>query len=194
LIHTSIKSSLMGKRALFYVLTFFLSCTSVQKKQNETLQTTDYNFVDEQNLNWKAVNAYVGKYSRETDFFENEIVKTELKKILDDDFNSYMKFVESAGCGIVEKLDEIIYCDVSMEHVGGYNSMILINTVERKMYLFWLNEVLWNKEYKIYGDRPYPKAIKNIIENDMNTGWGHVAEFDFVKDCLEINLLNPKSN
>ncbi|KAF0238492.1 MAG: hypothetical protein FD181_995 [Prolixibacteraceae bacterium] len=184
----------MKKQGLFYVFVFLMSCTSLEKKQNETLKANEHNLVVEQNLKWKALKAYVGKYSKETNFFENELVKNELIKIMADDYNAYMRFVESAGCGIVEKLDDIIYCDISLEHVGGYNSMILINTVERKMYLFWLNGTVREKDYKIYGDRPYPKAIKDIIENDMNIGWGHVAESVFVEDGLEINLLNPKSN
>jgi hypothetical protein len=184
----------MGKQALFYVLALFLSCSPPEKKQNETSQSTDYSFVVEQNLKWKALNAYVGKYSMDTDFFENELVKNELIKIMADDYKDYMKFVESAGYGMIEKVDNIIYCDISLEHAGGYNSLFFINTEEREMYLFWMNAAVHQKDYKIYGERPYPEAIKNIIENDMNTGWGHVAESVFVEDGLEINLLNPKSN
>jgi hypothetical protein len=75
LIHSSIKSSNMKKQALYYVLAFFMSCTPHQKKQNKTLQTNDFNFVVEQNLKWKALNSYVGKYSKDTDFFKNELVK-----------------------------------------------------------------------------------------------------------------------
>lgn len=184
----------MGKRALFYVLTFFLSCTSVQKKQIETLHANDNNIVDEQNIKWRALNPYAGKYSRGTGFFENDLVKTELKKILNDDYNSYMKFVESAGYGMIEKVDGIIYCDISLEHVGGYNSMILTNTEEREMYLFWMNGTVQEKDYKIYGTRPIPTQVKKIIEDDMNTGWGHVAYFKFSNDSLEITVINPTAN
>lgn len=184
----------MKKQTLFYVLAFFLSCTTIQKKQNETLQATDYNFGVEQNLNWGLLNAYVGKYPKETDIFKNELVTNELKKILNDDYDAYLNFVESAGCGIVEKLDDIIYCDISMEHVGGHNSLFLIDTKEFEMYLFWLNGTVREKDYKIYGKRPIPILIKKIIVDDLNTGWGHVARFEFHYDSLLINVVNPKSN
>lgn len=177
----------MKKQALFYVFAFLISCIPFQKKQNDD----GHNFVDEQNLNWRALNAYVGKYSKDTDFFKNELVKSQLKKILNDDYNAYLDFVESAGYGMIEKLDNIIYGDVSIMHVGGYNSLFFINLEERKMYLFWLNSTVIEKDYKIYGKRPIPDQIKKIIEDDMNMGFGHVARFDFYKDSLLINL---KSN
>ena len=184
----------MGKQVLFYVFVLLLSCTSVHKKQNETLQTTDYNFVDKQNLKWKALNAYVGKYSKDTDLFKNVLVENQLKKIMGDDYNSYMNFVEAAGCGIFEKLDDIIYCDISLVHVGGYNSLFIIDTKEFEMYLFWLNGTVREKNYKIYGKRPIPETIKKIIEDDMNTGFDHVARFEFHKDSLLINVINPTAN
>lgn len=173
-----------------YVFAFFMNCTPLEKKQNET----GYNFDNKQNLKWKKLNAFVGSYSKDTGFIDNEIVENQLKKIMGDDYNSYMRFVESAGSGIVEKLDDIIYCDISLEHIGGYNSLILINADERKMYLFWLNGTVREKEYKIYGKRPIPINVKKIIEDDMNTGWAHVAVFRFHSDSLEINAINPKSN
>ncbi len=184
----------MKKQFLCIVIALLISCTPPEKKRNETFQSTDYNFVNEQDLNWKALNAYVGKYSKETDFFKNALVKSQLKKILNDDYNAYLDFFESAGYGIIEKVDNIIYGDISLEHIGGYNSMILINTVERKMYLFWLYGTVREKDYKIYGERPYPEAIKKIIEDDMNTGFDHVARFEFHKDSLLINVINPTAN
>jgi hypothetical protein len=183
----------MKKQFLCYVIAFLMSCTPLPKKHNETLQANEHNLVDEQNLKWKALNAYVGKYSKDTDLFKNELIKDELKKILDDDYEEYMKFVRSAGYGI-EKIDNIICCDVSIMHVGGYNSLILINTEEREVYLFWLNSSVSEKDYKIYGKRPIPEAIKKIIVDDMNTGWGHVARFDFYNDSLLINVINPTAN
>lgn len=187
------------QKIIFHTILMSISTLSifgqtVQKKQHETLQSNDVNIVDEQNLKWSELDAYVGKYSKDTGFFENDLVKTELKKILDDDFNAYMKFVETAGSGIVEKLDDIFYCDISLEHIGGYNSLFLIDTEKREMYLFWMNAAVRQKYYKIYGERPYPEAIKNIIENDMNTGWGHFASFKFSNDCLEINVISPTAN
>lgn len=181
----------MKKQFLFYVLAFIISCTPIQKKQNETLKANEHNLVVEQNLTWKALNAYVGKYSKDTDFFENALVKNELIKIMADDYKEYMKFVESAGYGIIEKVDNIIYGDVSFVHLGGYNSLFLIDTENCEMYLFWMNGTVREKDYKIYGTRPITEKIKKIIVDDMNTGWGHVARFDFYNDSLLINL---KSN
>lgn len=185
--YTSIKSSIMGKQVLFYVFVLLLSCTSVHKKQNETLKANEHNLVDEQNLTWKALNSYVGKYSKDTDFFKNDLVENQLKMILADDYEDYMKFVESAGCGVVEKIDNIIYGDVSMMHVGGCNSLFLIDTEERDMYIFWLTKTVREKDYQIYGKRPIPETVKKIIVDDMNTGWGHVATFVFHRDSLAIN-------
>ncbi|HCY77676.1 MAG TPA: hypothetical protein DHV28_17325 [Ignavibacteriales bacterium] len=187
------------QKIIFHTILISISTLSifgqtVQKKQHETLQSNDVNIVDEQNLKWSELDAYVGKYSKDTGFFENDLVKTELKKILDDDFNAYMKFVETAGYGIIEKVDNIIYGDVSMMHVGGYNSLFLIDTKKREMYLFWMNGALRDKEYQIYGTRPIPETIKKIIEDDMNTGFGHVAKFYFKNDHLEINVINPTGN
>jgi hypothetical protein len=55
----------MKKHVLCYVLaSIIISCTPIQKQQNETLQANVYNLVDEQNLNWKALNPYAGKYSK----------------------------------------------------------------------------------------------------------------------------------
>lgn len=184
----------MKKQFFCCVFAFIISCTQPQKKQNETLKTIEHIVVDDQIIKWRELDAFVGSYSKDTVFFENDLVKTELKKILNDDYNGYLDFVESAGYGMIEKLDNIIYCDISLEHVGGYNSLFLIDTEKREMYLFWMNAAVRQKEYKIYGERPYPEAIKNIIENDMNTGWGHFASFKFSNDCLEINVINPTAN
>ena len=193
LIHLSIKSSNMKKQALYYVFALLISCTPIQKKQNETLKANEHNLVDEQNLKWRELEDFVGESSKEADIFKNDLVKNELKKILVDDYEEYMKFVRSAGYGI-EKIDNIICCDVSIMHVGGYNSLILINTEEREVYLFWLKSSVSDKDYKIYGKRPIPEAIKKIIVDDMNSGWAHVAVFKFHSDTLEITLINPKSN
>ena len=167
-----------------YVFAFFMNSTPLEKKQNET----GYNFDNKQNLKWRELDAFVGSYSKDTGFIDNELVENQLKKILGDDYNSYMRFVKSAGSGIVEKLDDIIYCDISLEHISGYNSLILINMKEREMYLFWMNGTVRDKNFKIYGKRPIPLQIKKIIEDDMNTGWGHVARFEFKNDSLLINL------
>lgn len=177
----------MKKQFFCCAFALIISCTQPQKKENETLKANEHNLVDEQIIKWRALNAYVGKYSKDTDFFENEFVKNELIKIMADDFKNYMKFVETAGYGIIEKVDNIIYCEVSMEHVGGFNSLLLIDTEKGQMYLFLLNGTVSEKDYKIYGKRPFPEAIKKIIENDMNTGWGHVAMSVWIKDSLLIN-------
>ena len=184
----------MKKQFLCFVFAIFMSCTPHQKKQNKTLQTNDFNFVVEQNLKWKALNSYVGKYSKDTDFFKNKLVRFELKKILDNDYEDYMEFVESAGYGIIDKVDDIIYTEVSVMHVNGYNSLLFINTKELEMHLFWMNGSIGDNENKIYGKKPIPERVKKIILDDLNTGWGHVAEFDFVENGLEINLLNPTAN
>lgn len=186
----------MKKQFLCIVIALLISCTPPEKKRNETLQSTDHNFVNEQDLNWKALNAYVGKYSKETDFFKNALVKTQLKKILNDDYEKYMKFVGSANYyGIIEKLDNIIYTEVSLMHVSGCNSLVFINANEPEVYLFWLKGSVRKKDYQIYGKLPIPEIVKKIIVDDMNSGWGHIAEFVYKKnDSLLISIINLESN
>lgn len=133
---------------------------------------------------WNGLKKYVGTYSKETDFFKNEIVQKELKRILGKDYKSYREFVSYAGCGEIEYQYGLIYGDVSQLHIGGYNSIFFINIHEKKMYLFWLTGSVIEWQYKIYGNRPIPVNVLNIISENMNTGWGHVASFRVDKDSI----------
>ncbi len=145
-----------------------------------------------QTTSWNDLKKYIGTYSKQTDFFRNPLIKNELKKILGEDYKSYQSFVSSAGCGEVEFKYGLIYGDVSQESVGGYNSLFFINIKSEKIYLFWLTERVWDKKYKIYGDKPTPANVLNLITEDMNIGWGHVATFKAEGDSINIHLNNEK--
>ena len=137
---------------------------------------------------FESLMKYVGKYPKQTDFFENPIVTEGLKEILKEDFTTYIDFVSKAGCGEMNYKYGLIYGDVSQLHVSGYASLIFINCKEEKMYLFWLKETVREKNYKIYGDKPVPVNVLNLIVQEMNISWGHVANFSTQADSIKIEL------
>ena len=137
---------------------------------------------------WNGLKKYIGTYSKNTDFFKNQIIKTEFKKILSNDYKNYQDFLYLAGCGEIEFKYGLMYGDVSQLHVGGYSSLFFINIKEKKMYLFWLTGTVGDKQFKIYGDKPTPANVLNLIEEEMNTSWGHVAKFKVKGDSIDIHL------
>jgi hypothetical protein len=136
--------------------------------------------IQAQTSNWDSLKIYIGAYSKSTDFFKKPIVKNEMKRILGNDYKSYQAFFSQAGCGEVEFKYGLIYGDVSQEHVGGYSSLFFANTTSKKMDLFWLQRTVGDKLYKIYGDKPIPANVLNIVIEEMNTGWG-CSGFCFAK-------------
>jgi len=144
--------------------------------------------LDTNSANWNKLMNYIGAYSKKTDFFTNPIIKAELQRILGPDLKSYYEFIELSGCGEISYKYGLIYGEVSQDHVGGYSSLFLVNAKEKKMYLFWLKKMVRDKDYKIYGDKPIPANVLNIIEQEMNIGWGHVAIFKIIDDSINIQL------
>jgi hypothetical protein len=137
---------------------------------------------------FRSLMKYIGKYPKETDFFDNPLVNEELKKILKDDFKSYLKFVSIAGCGEMNYKYGLVYGDISQLHVGGYSSLIFIDIDNKSFFLFWLKETVRDKNYKIYGQSPIQANVLNLIEQEMNISWGHVAEFLIKGDSISIKL------
>lgn len=146
-------------------------------------------YTDDENQDWNDTDKYIGKYSRETDFFENPVIENELLRILGNDYESYMEHVSMSGCGEICNRYGLIYGSVSQMNIGGYSSLFFIDTSTRKMYLFWLKEAVLDKKYTIFGDKPVPADILSIIEQEMNVTWGHVANFSVLdgKILIEIN-------
>ena len=84
--------------------------------------------------------------------------------------------------------DGVLYADLSQLHVGGYSSLVFVDINHHKMYLFWLKGTVSDKDYRIYGDRPIPETVSRVIEKELNTSWGHVAEFKVTGDNVIISL------
>jgi len=145
-----------------------------------------------QTSTWDSLKKYIGTYSKDTNFFQNSIIKNEMKRILGNDYKNYQSFFSLAGCGEIEFQYGLMYGDVSQEHVGGYNSIFFVNIKDKKMYLFWLQRTVGDKQYKIYGDKPIPADVLNLIEKEMNIGWGHVATFKVKSDSIDIHLNEDK--
>jgi hypothetical protein len=130
----------------------------------------------------------VGTYPSHNDFLKNKLVNNELKSILKGEYSSYLEFLDLAGCGAIELKEGILVSDNSQLYVGGYSSIILIDLANKKTYLFWLKSDVGEKDVQIYGERPIPTSIIKIIEDSMNSTWGHIASFKFSADSIQIKL------
>lgn len=184
-------------KLILYLTVFLFSINSGQAVRKYTVdKKNSINTIERVSLqpnkqqnDWQDLKKYIGKYSKGTDFFKNPIVKNELKRILVSDYKLYQEHIAFSGCGEISYKYGLIYGDVSQLHVGGYSSLFFINIKDKKMYLFWLKETVRAKKYKIYGDKPIPSNVLNIIEEEMNIGWGHVATFKVKGDSI---VIEPK--
>ena len=111
-----------------------------------------------------------------------------LKVALENDYEAYREHIALSGCGAIEQRGEYLLIDVSQLHVGGYSSIMLIRPSDKQLYLFWLRSGVGEKDYKLYGNLPAPQKVKEIVADQMNEVWGHVASFSWAEDVLEINL------
>ncbi len=100
-----------------------------------------------------------------------------------------MKF---SGCGAIEKQGDFLLMDVSQLHVGGYTSLIFIRLSDGAVFLFWLKTTVAQKDCSFYGERPLPEAISEIVESELNTAWGHVAQFHVSGEKVDIQLVNSE--
>jgi hypothetical protein len=158
---------------IILILALFCGCNSKRPKGSE---------------DWSTLNKYIGTNTWETDFIKNPIVKKELKRILGADYKAYLNHVTASNFGFVEKKGNLICAEISQEHCAGFNSIIFIDIQEKKMYLYWLKSSVSDKKYAIYGDKPIPHKILNLIVENMNKGWGHVARFSSEKGGIKIEL------
>ena len=140
---------------------------------------------------YNSLKKYIGKYPKQTKFFDEPLVKSELKRILGKDYQQYRQHVGFSGCGPFILKDNLLYADVSQLHVGGYSSLVFADLKERRFFLFWLKGQVAAKEYQIYGDKPIPEPILGIIVEEMNQSWGHVAEFAIKDNTIAIGIRKP---
>ena len=181
----------MIKVYIFLTVILLTGCTTNESKRvidkTNVPATKDTSVLQNtKTSNWTDLKRYIGTYSKDTNFFQNPIIKTELKRILGADWNSYQKHLALSGCGEIEYKYGLMYGDVSQLHVGGFNSLFFVDVKDEKMYLFWLNGTVGGKDYKIYGDKPIPASVLNLITQEMNIGWGHVATFTAKRDSIDI--------
>ena len=186
-------SKSMNKIYLLIVAAYLTSCLTNDgnKLIHKTGEAEERNasslHPDTSTSEWSDLKMYVGTYSKQTDFFENPIIKTELKRILDKDWKDYQEHIVLSACGETKFKYGLIYGDVSQMHVGGFSSLFFVDVKSEKIYLFWLDGAVGDKDYKIYGDRPIPSRVLHLIEEEMNTGWGHVATFVIKGDRIDIH-------
>lgn len=170
-----------------FAIIVLTSCGLKQSDSSSNSNRTDSLKIETvQSNDWLTLKRYIGTFPKETDFFNNPIVIKELKRILGSNYKLYLDHVSLSGCCSMISKDNLIVGDISQLHVGGYSSMIFIDIANRKMYLFWLSSTVSDKIYKIYGDRPIPKTILQLIVDNMNEGWGHVANFTIDSDSIKI--------
>jgi hypothetical protein len=182
----------MNKLYIFLILIFLASCTtkesqnSIDRTSLRSSNDTLHSKPNIQTSNWNDLKKYIGTYSKDTDFFQNTIIKNELKRILGSDLKAYEEHLALSGYGEIEYKYGLMYGDVSQLHVGGFSSLFFVDIRNKKMYLFWLDGTVGAKKYKIYGDNPIPANVLNLIEQKMNTSWGHVAKFSVKGDSIDI--------
>ena len=139
-----------------------------------------------QTSDWSSLRKYIGAYSCDAKFYENPIVKIELKRILRKDYSAYQDFCRLSGCGEIGFKHGLMYGDVSQLHVGGYSSLFFVDIEKRRMFLFWMPGRVGELKYKIYGDKPIYPSVLNLISQEMNVAWGHVATFKVQGDSISI--------
>lgn len=132
---------------------------------------------------------YVGTYPCTNGLLRQPILLSSLKQILQGDYDAYREHMKFSGCGAIEKRDGYLLMDVSQLHVGGYTSLIFVRLRDGVLFLFWLKATVAQKEYGFYGQKPIPAAISQIVESELNTTWGHVAQFHVRGENVQIDLV-----
>jgi len=138
--------------------------------------------------NTRDLAKYVGTYPCSNGLLKQPVLLSALRKILDGDYRAYREHMEFSGCGAIEKRGDFLLMDVSQLHVGGYTSLIFVRLSDGAVFLFWLKATVADKDYSFYGQRPIPSAISEIVESQLNTAWGHVAQFHVHGEKVDIQL------
>lgn len=131
---------------------------------------------------------FVGTYPCSNGLLQDRVLLSSLRKVLDSDYQAYREHMGLSGCGAIEKRDGFLLMDVSQLHVGGYTSLIFIRLHDGALFLFWLKSTVAEKHWSFYGQRPIPTTVCQIVESELNKEWGHVAQFSFDGENLEIRL------
>jgi hypothetical protein len=131
---------------------------------------------------------YVGTYPCSNGILKDPVLLNALKSILGRDYRAYREHMQFSGCGAIERRDDFLLMDVSQLHVGGYSSLIFVRINDGKLFLFWLKSTVSEKQWQFYGQKPLPETVKRNVEIEMNSEWGHVAQFKMRGEILDIEL------
>ncbi len=135
---------------------------------------------------------YVGTYPCTNGIIVSPALQNALARTLGKDFAAYQKHLGLSSCGPIEREGQYIVMDESRMGVGGYSSLIYVRLPDEAMYVFWLDSLVTDKVYRIYGPRPIPPDVMSSIVRHMNDGWGQVATFSASGEKLSIVLKKPR--
>ncbi|WP_338845170.1 hypothetical protein V8J88_15860 [Massilia sp. W12] len=119
---------------------------------------------------------YAGEYATGA-FFKDKQVQDGLRAILQNRYPAYQQFLRAAGGGMIEVRGDYLFADRSQLHSGGYTSKLFINLRDGTFCLFWLNDAAASGKAEFFGVEPAPEAVLQMVADDMNQEWGHVAVF-----------------
>jgi hypothetical protein len=167
------------KRTLIALLASFLVFAATAQAQKPTANHLS---------DLREIGGFLGSYPCENGLLNSPALVSALKKTLRSDYQAYRQHIAFSGCGPLELRDGYIFADVSQLHVGGYTSFIFIHSNDATTYVFWLKGTVRDKEWELYGPKPVPDAVLHTVEAELNTGWGHVAQFRFDGQNMVITL------
>ncbi len=129
---------------------------------------------------------YLGESGISSHLFDDSEVQDGLRAILQNRYKAYRDFLQQAGSDTVHMRGDYLTVDRSQLHVGGYNSTLFINMRDGTFSLFWLNDTVREGKPEFFGVEPVPPAVLQMVADDMNQGWGHVAKFSIKQGRLQI--------
>lgn len=135
-----------------------------------------------------ALSRHVGEYPCSTGLLGAPVLQSAIREILADDYGAYLEHIDVAGCGAIARRGGWFLLDVSQTHVGGDTSMILVNPATSKVWLFWMPASVSAKKWKLNSGSQVPTEVSSIVVDELNTGWGHVANFAWIDGQLVIRL------
>jgi hypothetical protein len=134
------------------------------------------------------IGKFLGAFPCENGLINSPALRSVLKRALDTDYREYENFSSLAGCGRLERRDQYVFADISQLHVGGYTSYIFVRPRDGTTYVFLLNSTVSEKHWTLYGPKPVPDIVLQTVGAELNGAWGHVANFQFVGQNLQIHL------
>ncbi|QYY37099.1 hypothetical protein [Ruficoccus sp. ZRK36] len=135
------------------------------------------------------IRSQVGKFCvpQRCYFFHSTCIRAELKRILGDDFEEYLRHLAHSGSSMLTLEGDTVSVDVSQLHVGGFTSLLYFDLQKETIVLFWMRAGVLEQDHAVYGDKPVRADILDSMVSSLNSTWGHVAEFS--RDGQEISII-----